>query len=267
MLRSTLLVSSQTRCFHRTIVVVGRRGLFGSASDRFPGTLVPNDDTRLCRRHRRYTSTSTTTNAELRQFVYESPLAKVVTRLRTVSLTTGIIGSVGLPLILACKGGDLPSAGYLGLAMAFVSGTLGSTAAIHFVFSPYVYSIERIPVRQCHAPANTQTANTDAETKTHTDTDAVDPTVTHLIQPSQPKDILLKAISKGLFLNQIETVFDPKINVAKYKGLRPLCNLRVKDRILYVHPEFVYDDEMRRQMDLDVGRSTPVKENPDDDFF
>ena len=155
--------------------------------------------------------------------------------------------------------GEVPSAGYLGLALAFVSGTLGSTAAIHFVFAPYVYSIERIPIRKCHY----QPKGADEEAG---ETKSED--VAQLIEPSTPKDFLLKARSKGLFLREIETVFDPCTDISLYKGLRPLCNLQIKDRNLYVHPEFVYDDEMRRQMNLDTDRAqqTP-KENPDDEFI
>ena len=62
--------------------------------------------------------------------VYESPLGAVVHKLRTVSLMTGIIGSVGVPCMIAIKG-SLPDSGILVMAIAFVSATLGSTAAIH----------------------------------------------------------------------------------------------------------------------------------------
>lgn len=186
-----------------------------------------------------------------KQLVYESPLSNVVSRLRTVSLTTGAVGSIGLPVVLAVKGGDVPSAGFLGLAMAFVTGTLGSTAAIHFVFSPYVYSIERIPIRQCHYEKEEEIEETES-----------------LLETSEPKEFLLKAKSRGLFLNEIETVFDPCQDVARYQGLRPLCNVTVKKSVnLYVHPEFLYDAEMRRQMNLDAKPDQRPKENPDDEFI
>ena len=72
-------------------------------------------------------SFSVDSNSKPSVYVYESPLANVVTRLRAVSLTTGIIGSVGLPIVLAMKG-EVPSAGYLGLAMAFV-GSVNSLSS------------------------------------------------------------------------------------------------------------------------------------------
>ena len=96
---------------------------------------------------------SSVTSSEL---IYESPLGHLVTRLRAVSLTTGLCGGLGVPLLLAAKGSSTaalasfdPSAGLLAIAMAFGTATVGSTVAVHYVFHPYAYSIERIPVRVC----------------------------------------------------------------------------------------------------------------------
>jgi hypothetical protein len=48
---------------------------------------------------------------------------------------------------------------------------------------------------------------------------------------------------KSLFLSRTDTVFDPATDVVAYKGLRPLCNLSGKKGMpMYVHPEFVYDE-------------------------
>ena len=176
-------------------------------------------------------------------------MGKVVTRLRSVSLLTGIIGSVGLPIVVAIKG-DLPSTGMLMLGMAFVTGTLASTAAIHFVFHPYVYAIEQIPVRKCHYKKKTNPKDAE-ETK-------------NVCEPKKKKDVLLKAISRSLFLTQVETLFDPATDVLPYKGLRPLCNFTVKGVPLYVHPEYLYDQEMRKEMNLDKGKVKLEKDNPDD---
>ena len=75
--------------------------------------------------------------------VYESPFGSLVSRLRTISLLTAVAGSVGLPAVVALKG-TVPSAGFVALCLSFGTGTLASTAAIHYVFSPYVFFIERM---------------------------------------------------------------------------------------------------------------------------
>ena len=75
--------------------------------------------------------------------VYESPFAGMVNRLRAITLLTALAGSVGLPVVVALKG-TVPSAGFVALCLSFGTGSLASTAAIHYVFSPYVFYIERM---------------------------------------------------------------------------------------------------------------------------
>lgn len=194
--------------------------------------------------------------------VYESPLGNVVSRLRTVSLCTGVIGTLGLPLIIAAKGGDLPSTGMLATGLLFVAGSWGSTAAIYFVFSPYAYTIESIPIRKCHYKKG-------ASDESESDGDAKAPVVEQKTDdpPPKKKDVLLKAFTKSLFLTRRDTVFDPATDVVVYKGLRPLCNLLIKGMPMYVHPEFVYDETLRKLLNLDA-KEKPLKEEDDpDDLF
>jgi hypothetical protein len=194
--------------------------------------------------------------------VYESPLGSVVTRLRTVSLCTGVIGTIGLPLIIAARGGDLPSSGMLATGLLFVAGSLGSTAAIYFVFSPYAYTIESVPIRKCHyeKEESTDESETDGDEKAIVVEQNTDPA-------AKKKDVLLKAFTKSLFLTRTDTFFDPATDVVAYKGLRPLCNLMVKGMPMYVHPEFVYDETLRKLLNLDA-KEKPLKEEDDpDDLF
>jgi hypothetical protein len=153
------------------------------------------------------------------QLVYESPLGNVVSKLRTVSLTTAIIGMTGVPCMIAIKGGVIPEVVILAAAMLFVTGSIGSAAAIHFVFAPYVYRIECIPIRQCSIDASATSSD---------------------VLPSSQKGTLLKAWTRSLFLRDSTIVFDPCIDVQPYKGTRPLCNLIAKGRPLYVHPGTFY---------------------------
>ena len=163
--------------------------------------------------------------------VYESPLGSVISKLRTVSLCTALIGMTGVPCMIALKGGPIPETGILAAALLFVSGSIGSTAAIHFVFSPYVYKIEQIPIRVCSSTnastITTETTNTDSSNSI----DAQNSTATKPI-----KDTLLKVWTRTLFLRNDSIVFDPTIDVQPYQGLRPMCNFLAKGHPLYVHP-------------------------------
>ena len=164
--------------------------------------------------------------------VYESPLGNVVTKLRTVSLGTAFIGMTGVPCMIALKGGGIPESGILAAALLFVSGSIGSTAAIHFVFSPYVYKIEQIPIRVCSTPTTDTTTETKSDnTSSHSSVDGLETT-----NKIPTKDTLLKAWVRTLFLRNDSIVFDATIDVQPYQGLRPMCNFVAKGRPLYVHP-------------------------------
>jgi hypothetical protein len=231
--------------------------------------------------------------------VYESPLGSVVTKLRTVSLATALIGTAGVPSLLAIKGA-VPEVGMLAMALMFVTGSMGSTAAIHFVFAPYVYRIETIPVRQC----SYQSKDGEDQNDTPVPDDAEAATVV-----PRAKDVLLRAWTRSLFLRNREIVFDPETDVVPYSGMRPLCNFVAKGFPLYVHPgtfwfgarklykgcrlltlrtffstvsillliprfsiqrgspEYVHDLRLRTAMNLNVQNFVPQKSNPDDDLL
>lgn len=82
---------------------------------------------------------------------------------------------------------------------------------------------------------------------------------------STTKPFMYKAITKSLFLTQIETVFDPNVDsVTKYKGFtKPLCNLVIRDQThLFVHTEYVYDNALRDKVLLPLFREDDDKNAP-----
>jgi hypothetical protein len=195
--------------------------------------------------------------------VYESPLGHVVSRLRAMSVTTAVLGSIGLPLFVSLKP-EMPEMGLLCVAMAFVSGSIGSTAIVHWVFGPYVYRIEHIPVRKCHSKKEA----TDTAVSSSNSTDTVECTSNKEAAAAGTKvagqAYLYKAITKGLFLNRLETVFDVP-DVQPYKGMRLMCNFVACQRLFYVHPAVLHDAALREQMQLQVPEAVPPpKDNPDD---
>jgi hypothetical protein len=210
---------------------------------------------------RKYQSAISTAVAQCQRrwktdLLYTSPLSSVVNRLRTFSLTTCFLGTVGLPAVIAYKGGDLPSSGMMAVALLFVSGSVGSTAAIHYVFSPHIFTIERIPIRQCHFKKKDETGTEEAEDK-----------------PATPsKETLLKATTKSLFLRNQETVFDVS-DITLYKGYHPLTTMIVKGKPLYLVESQVYHQPLRDALRLDEkekefaeSEKKSTSKNPDDDL-
>lgn len=189
-------------------------------------------------------TSSSSSSSPSSKTVYHSPLGNIVKKLRFVSVLTGLTGSVGVPCMIMTKSA-IPETGMLVSALAFVAMTCGSSVAVHVVFRPYVYTLERIPVRVCHSATTTSSSNSSS-----------------IGQPT-----MLKATTLNLFLQTSETVFDLE-SVQKYSGLRPLCNFSVRGQYFYVHPEYLYDQQLSHKMELNGGgakKPAPMtKENPDD---
>jgi hypothetical protein len=248
-----------------------------------------NDD------NKRKAATTTTANDNGNVVVYESPFGALVTKLRVVSLMTGVFGSIGLPLaatFLSSTAVTTPTTGFVALCLTFGTGTIATTLAIQYVFGPYVYSIERIPIRKCHYKKNK--TSTMSQNTHDTDTSEIDETTTTTTKyetenttntaPNNVDDtcvtgphFLYLAKSKSIFIRPVETVFDANADdVQKYTGFTlPLCNFTAKGRPLYMHTEYLrLDDQLysRMQQIENDGSSkkkykTPPKGNPDDDFL
>lgn len=86
-------------------------------------------------------------------------------------------------------------------------------------------------------------------------------------------DTQIKATTANILGMRVETTFDPSRDVGKAAGSRPFCNFTAKGLPMYVHPEMVYDDELRLQLigEADLENLEKAKEaaekSKDDDFL
>lgn len=188
------------------------------------------------------------------QLLYQGPFADLALRLKVVSVTSAALGIVGIPLLITLHTGDVPPIGQLAVGGSAMLGAVGSTVAMSFVFSPYISTLERIPVRKCHA-----TNETDETTTSSLVND----------EDRAGQEWLLKATTRNIAAIKVETVFDPKTDVEPYSGIRPFCNFVAKGVPMYVHPELIMDDELRIAL-VGEEEATPKDTKPskeDDDGF
>jgi hypothetical protein len=203
------------------------------------------------------TSTTASSPTASEVVVYHSPLGSIITRLRAVSITSSVVGTVALPIAAYLKASTVATTAGAAVAtttsvapwaflITAVVGTLSSTAAIHCVFGPYVYQITQIPIRKCHAqpePVDTgmdQTADQAASI------------------PLEQKNVVLKITTKSLFLRPIDILWDPYRNlggtadvsgVQPYQGWRPLANVVIHKIPLYIHPEYLpFQSDLYQQL-------------------
>lgn len=158
--------------------------------------------------------------------IYEGPFSVLSTRLKAVSISSAAVGAIGIPVLIALYSGDVPEIGQYALGGTTMLAACGSTAAVNFCFAPYVHTLERVPMRKCQGKEETPEE----------------------VEARAAQDYLIKATWRNMFVMKQETVFDPATDVTEYKGIRPFCNFIAKGVPLFVHPEVVMDDNLRKQL-------------------
>ena len=191
---------------------------------------------------------------EMVGIIYEGPFASLALKLKRVSLTSAVIAIVGLPALTVFSNASIPASGQLAVIGTAGLTAVGSTVLLGYCFSPYVHSIERLPL--------TTSNHEDVATNVNDDANK------HLV----------KIITRDILAREVETIFDPATDVSPPPSniSRPFCNFLVKNTSgswlpAYVHPELVHDDKLRLQLvgePPQVNTETVQKKNKlDDDEF
>jgi len=84
-------------------------------------------------------------STEESSIVYRGALAEATLRLKRVSITTCVLGLVGMPLLAVLYGSDISATGQLAVGGTAIFAATGSTAALTYCISPYVHLLEKIP--------------------------------------------------------------------------------------------------------------------------
>ncbi|KAL3821633.1 hypothetical protein ACHAXA_006053 [Cyclostephanos tholiformis] len=175
--------------------------------------------------------------------VYEGPFASLTLKLKRISLTSAVIGVVGLPALSLFGGSSassVPASGQLAVIVTAGIAAVGSTALLGYCFSPYVHTMERI-LPTSHAPTavvEDGTARDDAGGEADVDGSGGD---------HRGTTGLVRIVTRDILARRVETVFDPATDVSPPPNVssRPFCNFIVKGMPMYVHPELVHDEELR----------------------
>ena len=194
---------------------------------------------------------------EILGVIYEGPFAQLTLRLKRISLTSAFIGLVGLPAYSIFQHSAIPPTGQLAVIATAGITAVGSTALLGYCFSPYVHTIERLPL--------TSSNNEESENGNDTTTNDIEK---HLI----------KIVTRDILARRVETIFDPTTDVypPPSNNSRPFCNFMVGSSSgkpslpMYVHPELVHDYKLRVQLvgppkeeDVEASR----KKTDDDEFL
>ena len=179
-------------------------------------------------------------------FLYEGPFAALTLRLKRVSLTSAVIGIVGLPALSFFYGAadSVPASGQIAVIATAGLTAVGSTVLLGYCFSPYVHTLERVAIA-------------DGGEK-----DEVD-----------DEQQLIRMVTRDILAREVVTVFNPKTDVTAppSSNSRPFCNFMVNGLPFYIHPQLIEDDKLRNQLveeeDDDDNAGAKSKTKTDDDEF
>lgn len=154
--------------------------------------------------------------------IYKGPFASLSKRLKRISITTAIASIIGIPTAIILQStGDaavIPAVGQIAVGSTAILAATGSTAALSFVFGPYVNTLEYI---------NKSNHNED----------------------SDDDMVMVKVTTCNIFGMDKETIFNPKIDIRQpSSSYRPFCNFLIRNDPFYIHPELLDDEKLRIQL-------------------
>lgn len=205
-------------------------------------------------------------NSESTEVLYEGPMSTMITTLKIFSLTSAVLSTVGLPALMLSRGMDMYTGIHVMMVTTTISGSIGSTLGLQYIFSPYVYRLEKIPAQQCEDDNGEKVeGNTDSESQKGEDSSA------SAAIPKSKSDYLLKATTRSLFAMKVEHVFDPETDITGVPAgtIRPFLSFYAKGRPLYIHEQMIQDPLLNQNLFIDKATLVQKHKNPDpdDDFL
>lgn len=191
----------------------------------------------------------------------------MITTLKVFSLSSAALSTVGLPALMLFRGMDVFNTVHMMMIGTTMFGSIGSTVGLHFIFSPYVYTLERIPVRKCHykgAPGDIA-VNDNASDEVE---DSSEQSNQQEASSGHKPEFLLKATTKSILATTVEHVFNPETDV---KGpppgtIRPFCSFIVKGTTpLFIHEQMIQDQKLSQHLFIDNAEPIKKQKNPDPD--
>mmetsp|Transcript_46273 Transcript_46273/g.93401 ORF Transcript_46273/g.93401 Transcript_46273/m.93401 type:complete len:210 (-) Transcript_46273:272-901(-) len=76
--------------------------------------------------------------------IYEAPLASSIKSLKRVSVTTALLSLAIPPAVIFGGSENVPISGQIAITAVTLLASLGSTSAIHYLFSPYILSMSHV---------------------------------------------------------------------------------------------------------------------------
>jgi hypothetical protein len=176
-----------------------------------------------------------TANA-IRTLIYQGKFSFKLKLLKRFSITSSLVGGVGIPTIISLGLTNLPPVGQFAVGGVAMVATFGSTILLQLLTHPYVLSLYELKKPPIEIPS-IQITNIDDKIK-DTNNEIID------------REFIIKSLS--VIVLEKETKFRLKdVQVVKEASVHPFASFQVNKKFFYVHSDSILDEQLKRSLTND----------------
>jgi len=173
------------------------------------------------------------TNA-IRTLIYKGKFSFKLKILKRFSITSSLVGGVGIPTIISLGLTNLPPVGQFAVGGVAIVATFGSTILLQLLTHPYVLSLYELK-KPSIEPISIKEINQEVKT---------------IIKESNDREFIIRSLNViGI---EKETKFKLKdAEVIREASIHPFASFRVNKKFFYVHSDSILDEQLKRSLTND----------------
>ena len=166
----------------------------------------------------------------IRTLVYKGKFSFKLKILKRFSITSSLVGGIGIPAIISLGLTNLPPVGQFAVGGVAVVATFGSTILLQLLTHPYVLSLYELKKPSTTIP------EVNKEEKP--------------IKESTDREFIIRSLNViGI---EKETKFKLKdAEVIREASIHPFASFRVNKKFFYVHSDSIIDEQLKRSLTND----------------
>lgn len=173
----------------------------------------------------------------IRTLIYKGKFSFKLKVLKRFSITSSLVGGIGIPTIISLGLTNLPPVGQFVVGGVAIVATFGSTILLQLLTHPYVLSLYELKKPAIEIPL-IETTNNDKKIKDINNKDIID------------REFIIKSLNViGL---EKETSFRLKdVQVVREASVHPFASFQVNKKFFYVHSDSILDEQLKRSLTND----------------
>lgn len=173
----------------------------------------------------------------IRSLIYTGKFSFKLKLLKRFSITSSLVGGVGIPTIISLGLTNLPPVGQFAVGGVAMVATFGSTLLLQLLTHPYVLSLYELKKPSIEASTSSITSN-NYKIQEIINKEPID------------REFIIRSLNVIGF--EKETKFRLKdVEVIKEASVHPFASFQVNKKFFYVHSDSILDDQLKRSLTND----------------